>query len=135
MAEVLLKWWGETSVSVIKTNCIDLGSKSGYIHLLLIYNSQKRLLEGCDPPFNISSCGHDCCKNGIPVKFRASAKLLKSTPRAATTRKLAKTPTKQCSLSQYRRPADRMSRYVDQLHARATDVLATPAIDRIKVAV
>lgn len=73
---------------------------------------------------DIHRCGHDCCKNGIPVKPRASAKLLSNTQAAA------KTPTKQKLLPKSHRPADRMSSYVSQLHARAP---ATPVLNRIKV--
>ena len=75
------------------------------------------------------SCGHECCKHGIPIKWTVPAK-----PTHKATTKTA--PTKPCEpLQSNKFPGNQMSRYVDQLHAKANNLPQTPTLKRIKVLV
>ncbi len=70
-------------------------------------------------------CGHECCKNGIPVKTSSlSAKQIKSTPKKST--------PKFTGASSMKPPVQsvKMTRYVDQLHANFP---ATPVFKRMTV--
>ena len=84
-----------------------------------------------------NSCGHDCCKHGIPIKPHTPVKPLTSASRTPATVGSASTrtpgPVKEKTVCKTHCPADKMSNYVSQLHAKATNLPATPALNRIKV--
>ena len=104
-----------------------------------VYNMNGDII--CSLTF-LQSCGHECCKNGIPVKDRNPSQSSSSSGRQAmfpppvnkpltTERRMPRPPAWTGSLG--KRSCDTLGGYLSEVHSRRSSIPETPALKRLKV--